>query len=503
MSRRRGRKQRDEKREAISRRKSQARRAAPDGSSRAAKWIVVLVAVCVVGTGAFWGLRGGGGGSRFARPAVTPARRDTLDQNLIDLIDRQIAVVNSDPGNANGHATLGMIYTANGLAREARESFENAARIAPDNPAWRLHAAAGRRAMGDADGVLEEFRRLAAAFPGHAPIQYRLGDALLEADELDAAAVAMERAIALKPLSPEPYVGLGEVRLRKRNYATAAELLEKARDLDPTYRMTNYLLGQAYRGLGRREDAARELALGVDTKKRFMPDEVTTTAGRYLVGLSAQLSQSSALMEAGRFDQAAVVLAKTLAANPNNTDVMNNLAVAYLKTQRFADALDILLRAERMDDTSFPTYINIVECLLALERPAEAVPYGDRAVELAPRIGQARFAQARALLGAKRLAEARDALAATLQVDTRNPEAYLLLGEVCAALGLDAEAKAHFAAAAKRMPRVLRAHLGLTAVCIRLGLYEEAAAALDPARRLAPQNPGVTAMADRIAARGR
>jgi len=51
---------------------------------------------------------------------------------------------------------------------------------------------------------------------------------------------------------------LGKVLLKQQSPANAAMYLERAETMDPGNYMTHSLLGQAYRSLGRPEDATRE-----------------------------------------------------------------------------------------------------------------------------------------------------------------------------------------------------------------------------------------------------
>ncbi len=414
------------------------------------------------------------------------------------MIARHVALVQADAADAQRHAELGLVYEANGLVSEARASFENASELAPRNRLWRYHAMMMRQLCGDFAGALQGYRDLAEAEPDFAAVHYRLADALLEAGEFDEAAGAFRRTMALVPSAPQPYVGLADVSLRQRDFARAVQLLEEARALDPTYRQTNYLLGLAYRGLGRREEAERELALGIDSSKRYVADAASKQLENYLAGFASQLKKANALDDAGRFSDAAQILERALAIRPNDVSVMINLSVAYQHMQVFQRALDLLLRAEAADDSRAEIYINIVECLLALQRPEEAIPYGEKAAELAPDLGQAHFAAGRALYTAQRFGEAREALRATARLDTQNPEVFLLLGIACARLQQYLEAKQNLVKASQRMPGHMLAHLNLATICIKLGNYEEATAALAVAQRLAPNDHRIQAVADRL-----
>jgi len=64
--------------------------------------------------------------------------------------------------------------------------------------------------------------------------------------------------VLLEPNSTGPYILLGKVLLKQQDPVSAAMYLERAEGMDPANYMTHSLLGQAYRALGRAEDANRE-----------------------------------------------------------------------------------------------------------------------------------------------------------------------------------------------------------------------------------------------------
>jgi predicted Zn-dependent protease len=89
----------------------------------------------------------------------------------------------------------------------------------------------------------------------------RLGDAYNRAARYDDAQHALQSAILLEPNATGPYILLGKTMLKKSDPLAAATYLEKANHLDPANFMTHSLLGQAYRAMGRTEEATRETAL--------------------------------------------------------------------------------------------------------------------------------------------------------------------------------------------------------------------------------------------------
>jgi predicted Zn-dependent protease len=94
--------------------------------------------------------------------------------------------------------------------------------------------------------------------PLDATIYDRLGDAYVRSTRYDDAQRTLQEAILLQPNSTGPYILLGKTMLKKADPLAAATYLEHAVQLDPANYMSHSLLGQAYRLMGKTEDAARE-----------------------------------------------------------------------------------------------------------------------------------------------------------------------------------------------------------------------------------------------------
>jgi tetratricopeptide (TPR) repeat protein len=90
----------------------------------------------------------------------------------------------------------------------------------------------------------------------------RLGDAYNREGRYDEAQRSLQEALLLEPNATGPFILLGKTMLKKNDAATAAMYLEHAAQMDPANYMTHNLLGQAYRAMGRTEQARSETALG-------------------------------------------------------------------------------------------------------------------------------------------------------------------------------------------------------------------------------------------------
>jgi predicted Zn-dependent protease len=94
------------------------------------------------------------------------------------------------------------------------------------------------------------------------PVTYdRLGDVYVRQGEFEKARASLQEAVLLDPSSTGPFILLGKVLLKQQEPAGASGYLEHARDMDPQNYMTHSLLGQAYRQMGRLDDARAETAL--------------------------------------------------------------------------------------------------------------------------------------------------------------------------------------------------------------------------------------------------
>ena len=88
----------------------------------------------------------------------------------------------------------------------------------------------------------------------------RLGDAYVRQGDFEHARQSLQEAVLLEPNSTGPFILLGKVLLKEQDPAGASAYLEHAREMDPQNYMTHSLLGQAYRQMGRVEDARTETA---------------------------------------------------------------------------------------------------------------------------------------------------------------------------------------------------------------------------------------------------
>jgi predicted Zn-dependent protease len=122
------------------------------------------------------------------------------------------------------------------------------------------HALLGEAALAGEhlDEAISEFEKERDRNPLEGSVYDRLGDAYTRAGDYTKAQQALQQALLLEPNSTGPYILLGKALLKRQDPVNAVMYLERAARMDPNNYMTHNLLGQAYRALGRTEDASRE-----------------------------------------------------------------------------------------------------------------------------------------------------------------------------------------------------------------------------------------------------
>jgi predicted Zn-dependent protease len=110
----------------------------------------------------------------------------------------------------------------------------------------------------NAAGAVVEFEAERAINPMDGEVYERLGDAYLRALRYEDAQQALNCALLLEPNSTGPYILLGQVLLKRDDALTALNYLLRAEHMDSSNHLIHLLLGQAFRALGRKEDATRE-----------------------------------------------------------------------------------------------------------------------------------------------------------------------------------------------------------------------------------------------------
>jgi tetratricopeptide (TPR) repeat protein len=183
-------------------------------------------------------------------------------------------------------------------------------------------------------------------------------------------------------------------------------------------------------------------------------------------GADARFARGNALMQAGRFAEAAASYAEALALAPGNAQAHNNLAVAFAEQRLFDRAVPHYREALRLDPGYAEAHYNLGNALRELARYGEALACYDRALARRPDWPGAHCNRGLALAAQGRQADAEAAYRAALALAPDYAEAHNNLGLAVELQGRLGEARAHFDRAVElapefASPRANRAQLAL------------------------------------------
>ena len=164
---------------------------------------------------------------------------------------------------------LGLALYLRGSYDEAVKALLRGADLDPSDPrAYYVLSKAYDRAPGQADEVVECFRRFAELRPGDAQAALYYALSLWKGRRpetsqayLDQVESLLKKALALNPSSPEAHLQLANLYSQRRKFAEAVPEYQQALRLSPNIPDAHFRLGQAYVHLGKKDLAQKEFQL--------------------------------------------------------------------------------------------------------------------------------------------------------------------------------------------------------------------------------------------------
>ena len=172
-------------------------------------------------------------------------------------------------------------------------------------------------------------------------------------------------------------------------------------------------------------------------------------------------------LDAAKYDQAAELFGKAIAADPKDYSAHFNLAFSYTMLKRDADGVAEYKKALELKPGLYEAELNLGILLIRDRQPADAAPYLQHAVEQKPKEFRPRLYWAQALLDSGDASKAEEQYRAALDLNAKSAAAELGLAHAQAKQDRLADAAPHFRAAAQLDPNYRDALLELA------GLYEK------------------------------
>ena len=317
--------------------------------------------------------------SAFAA-AATPGPADLVEQRLaaadasLQAGEPQLAESHYRSAVGEGFLVLGSLEAADGRLDKAREAFQGALAATADARQATQHLAMALLELGEAKQAVTLMTHLATRNARDMGIRRLLAQALILAGRPGEALQELEEARTLAPEDLETLYVLAAGNLRMKKLAAAEALFAELARQRPIA-ATHVLIGRTYRDYGEHARARVELkkALALDPRAR---------RAHYYLGMVAAIEDLASL------DVAISEFQEELKLAPDDLPTNLSLGLALVMARRYPEALAPLSKAVRWEPPQASAFHFLGRALVALERPAEAKPALERALELARRAGR-------------------------------------------------------------------------------------------------------------------
>ena len=159
-------------------------------------------------------------------------------------------------------------------------------------------------------------------------------------------------------------------------------------------------------------------------------------------GVAATYERALTLHRGGQLDEAAALYDEVLAGEPGHFGALHLLGVVQGQRGRYAEALDLIEQAIRVDSTVAAAHAHLGNAQHALGLFEDAVTSYDRALALTPGYRLALMGRGKALWSLHRLIDALASYEAALDIEPECSESLMNRGDILLAIGRRSEGEA-------------------------------------------------------------
>jgi len=281
-----------------------------------------------------------------------------------------------DPKNAIVKGLVGKIFEANGQLEQATSAYREALKFDPGFAQARLALIQAELNRGNRDAALAEAKKVAAEMPTSPDIQLLIGEMTVRKGDFAEAIAFLEKAMKGLPGNADGWALLGRSYHAVRRYDEAADAFGKAVELAPqnlSYRSTyGLILGQA----GELEKALAEL------------QKVTGTAGYKDAAGWANLGW--VYRNLNKPQESIAAYQKALELDPKQEQAALGLGWAYQYTKEYDKAIAAYEQAMKIDpkEASADANLGIAWCYFFKRQLPEARAAMDKAAAAGRSVAQ-------------------------------------------------------------------------------------------------------------------
>ena len=462
------------------------------------RWAIVAVGSCLL---LFSAACEQGAVDRLAPVAVV---LDDVDPDIAEGISELFAAARAAPHSGELRGRLAMAYEMNGFPDAALATYAQAAAFDPAEFSWPYFQALLHGRNGDVPAALSSLGRAITIDEEYVPAWLWQGEWSLDVGDEVTAEAAYRRARDLGAGSPA-IAGLAQIRLLQGQPGQAVALLESV-DEQFSHPQLHRLMGEAYRALGREDDARIAFARGKLGRPMEWLDPRQVRKADYIWGFTNQMAHAGNLLAGGQFDGALALLHEWEDRYPDDPALLTNLGRAYLNQGDLDRAREILSRGVAAHSSTHSAghsfHYHLGRLYVRLRDEEKAVFHLEKAAELNPTQPHPFEELGKILLRRGETDDALEAFDMALEKGVPNPETVLnATGIAEAARGRWSEAIERFQRATAANPSFTEAYIHLGRGLGQAGRFDEAREALDWAARLGTHPESVASARRALASR--
>ncbi|MHB8411189.1 MAG: protein kinase domain-containing protein [Candidatus Acidiferrales bacterium] len=262
------------------------------------------------------------------------------------------------------HTTLGSVYSATGKYTEAVAELKRALSLAPTSDEAYRRLGGAYLLSGNAVQAIDAFQKAIHLNPYYWGNQESLGEAYFQSGDYAKALGAFRQVTVLEPDIDAGYENMGNVYLQEGKYQECIPYFQHALQIEP-YWTTYSNLGTAYFFLKQYSDSAGMFEKAVALNPNDA-EVVVNLAGAYRWSGQQDKARST-------YQQAISLGYKELEINPQSASVMAQMALSYAKTGDAQQADNFIRRARSIDKSNVNYIYFEAEIDAILNRPTDAL----------------------------------------------------------------------------------------------------------------------------------
>jgi serine/threonine-protein kinase len=262
------------------------------------------------------------------------------------------------------HSALGSAYIATGKYAQAVAELKRAISLAPNSDESYRRLGAAYLASGDYPHAIEAFQKAVDLNSYFWVNQNALGDAYFRSGDYTKALQSFQQVTVLAPDVETGYDNIGGVYAQQGKYKEAVPYFEKALQIEPFY-STYSNLGTAYFFLKQYAQAAAMFEKAVELNPNDTSMTVNLADSYRLAGQNDKAHAT--------YQQAVSLGYKELQTNPQNSDVMAQVALCYANLGDAQQADTYIKKARAIDKSSLDYVYDQVQIYALLGKNKEAL----------------------------------------------------------------------------------------------------------------------------------